>query len=98
MSARVKMTRPITNSRSQHHQKASKHCDSLNNVVKSRSHRSVSDPGLLNRTAWTNAAVALDHIKKVTRPLILSMLHCCENHVSVSHSSDTVWPRHYGPN
>ena len=25
----------------------------------------VSDPGLLNRTAWTNAAVALDHIKKV---------------------------------
>ena len=26
---------------------------------------SVSDPGLLNRTAWTNAAVALDHIKKV---------------------------------
>ena len=27
--------------------------------------RSVTDPGLLNRTAWTNAAVALDHIKKV---------------------------------
>ena len=26
---------------------------------------SVTDPGLLNRTAWTNAAVALDHIKKV---------------------------------
>ena len=25
----------------------------------------VTDPGLLNRTAWTNAAVALDHIKKV---------------------------------
>ena len=36
----------------------------------------VSDPGLLNRTAWTNAAVALVHIKKVRksvckhRPLI----------------------------
>ena len=25
----------------------------------------VTDPGLLNRTAWTNASVALDHIKKV---------------------------------
>jgi len=24
----------------------------------------VTDPGLLNRTAWTNASVALDHIKK----------------------------------
>ena len=26
----------------------------------------VQDPGLLNRTAWTNAAVALHHIKKVS--------------------------------
>ena len=30
-----------------------------------RAEMRVSDPGLLNRTAWTNAAVALDHIKKV---------------------------------
>ena len=32
---------------------------------------SVSDPGLLNRTAWTNAAVALDHIKKVRKSVKL---------------------------
>ena len=25
----------------------------------------VTDPGLLNRTSWTNASVALTHIKKV---------------------------------
>ena len=31
---------------------------------KTESH--VTDPGLLNRTAWTNATVALDHIKKVS--------------------------------
>ena len=27
----------------------------------------VTDPGLLNRTSWTNASVALMHIKKVRR-------------------------------
>ena len=34
----------------------------------------VTDPGLLNRTAWTNAAVALDHIKKVRIMVIQRML------------------------
>ena len=38
---------------------------------------SVTDPGLLNRTAWTNAAVALDHIKKVgTRVQCLCVEQC----------------------
>ena len=27
--------------------------------------KAVTDPGLLNRTSWTNASVALTHIKKV---------------------------------
>ena len=59
----VKMTRSL-NTRSHHSSRvSSKHCDDLN---KKKRPETVSDPGLLNRTAWTNAAVALDHIKKVT--------------------------------
>ena len=47
---------------------------------KTESH--VTDPGLLNRTAWTNATVALDHIKKVSY-LYISVF-CKYFHVSVS--------------
>ena len=49
----------------------------------------VTDPGLLNRTSWTNATVALTHIKKVrpderclgerdqTQPCVLRRLTLC---------------------
>jgi len=49
---------------SYHKSSSSRHSKHFDEKKKKAPEPTVSDPGLLNRTAWTNAAVALVHIKK----------------------------------
>ena len=48
----------------------------------------VTDPGLLNRTAWTNATVALDHIKKVRYFLVFCQIFSCVSDGPVRGATD----------
>ena len=53
---------------------------------------SVTDPGLLNRTAWTNAAVALDHIKKVGALVQCLCVEQCQCTRRRGQQGGTGWP------
>ena len=61
--ARASYDKPSSN---RHNKKPSESSDTKmkSNKAKTESYP-VTDPGLLNQTAWTNATVALEHINKV---------------------------------
>ena len=81
---------------SYHKSSSSRHSKHFDEKKKKAPEPTVSDPGLLNRTAWTNAAVALVHIKKVRKSVCKHrpLIETSESAILDRDSTGLVPPRH----